>query len=122
LRSKTKYWLNRSGSPVHATSKIVQIPKIVQENPTVSGVKVSGTRQMERSRDAGLLLQLERSIKSALTCNVENCPDPKAWPGRSKCERCLSFKEEEDTVPEKLTSFFYFLRCQGDGQRRDGKV
>jgi hypothetical protein len=53
------------------------------------------------SRDAGLLLQLERSVEPARTCNVENCPDPKACPGRSNRERCLSFKEEEDTVPEE---------------------
>jgi hypothetical protein len=37
-QSKTKYWRNRSRSPAHAKLKIVQIPKIVQENPTVSGV------------------------------------------------------------------------------------
>jgi hypothetical protein len=64
-RSETKYWRNRSESPVHAKSKIVQIPKIVQENPTVSGVSVLGTRQMEWSRDAGLLLQLKRSVEPA---------------------------------------------------------
>jgi hypothetical protein len=57
---------------------------------------------MEWSRDSGLLLQLERSVEPARTCNVENCPDPKACPGRSnRGERCLSFKEEEDTVPEE---------------------
>jgi hypothetical protein len=60
------------------------------------------------SRDAGLLLQLERSVEPASTCNVENCPDPKACPGRSNRERCLSFKEEEDTVPEEQMSFLLF--------------
>jgi hypothetical protein len=56
---------------------------------------------MEWSRDAGLLLQLKRIVETARTCNVENCPDRKACPGRSNRESCLSFKEEEDTIPEE---------------------
>jgi hypothetical protein len=56
---------------------------------------------MEWSRDAGLLLQLERSIDPVSTCNIENGPDPKACPRRSNRERCLRIKEEEDTVPKE---------------------
>jgi hypothetical protein len=63
---------------------------------------------MAWSRDAGLLLQLERSIEPACTCNVESCPDPKACPGRSNHECCLSFKEEEDTIPEECVLFLLF--------------